>query len=106
MATAYSSGFYRNAIYVFIKDVKSLISTMKEMGNPFWDTSGDLLVLDTRVVAEVAVVDSVRKMKTNARSSSRNVWWTAQTQSTKQSQRTRPQDDQTERKRDGDKETS
>ena len=43
--------------------MKSLISTMKKMGNPFWDTNGDLLVLDTRVVAEVAVVDSVSKMK-------------------------------------------
>ena len=36
---------------------------MKEMGKPFWDTSGDLLILDIRVVAEVAVVDSVSKMK-------------------------------------------
>ena len=49
MATAYNSG--------------SLITTMKEMGYLFWDTSGDILVLDTRVVAEVAVVDSVSKMK-------------------------------------------
>ena len=37
---------------------------MKEMGNQYLDTSGDLLILDTRVVAEVAVVDSVSKMKT------------------------------------------
>ena len=30
-----------------VKNVKSLITTMKEMGNPFWETSGDVLVLDT-----------------------------------------------------------
>ena len=70
MATSYNSDSYQNAVYaslgtkaVFIKDVKSLITTMKEMGNHFWDTSGDLLVLDSRVVAEVAVVDSVSMMK-------------------------------------------
>ena len=46
-----------------IKYVKSLITTMKEMGNPFWETSGYLLALDTRVAAEVAVVDSIIRMK-------------------------------------------
>ena len=48
---------------VFIKDVKSLVCTITEMGNPFMDTSGDLLVLDTREVADAAVVDSFQKMK-------------------------------------------
>ena len=43
--------------------MKYLITTTKEKGNPFWGTSGDLLVLDTRVVAQVAAVDSVSKMK-------------------------------------------
>ena len=33
------------------------------MGNPFSDTSGDLLVLDTREVVNAAVVDSVQDMK-------------------------------------------
>ena len=46
---AYNSGF--------------LITTMKEMGYLFWDTSVDILVLETCVVAEVGVVDSVSKMK-------------------------------------------
>ncbi|KAI0232624.1 hypothetical protein LSAT2_017071 [Lamellibrachia satsuma] len=46
-----------------IKYVKFLIMAMKEMGNHFWDTNGGLLVFDTRVVAEVTVVDSVIKMK-------------------------------------------
>ena len=70
MASACNSGSYQNVVYVslgtqttFIKDVKSLIMAMKEMGNHFWDTSGGLLVFDTRVVAEVTVVDSVSKMK-------------------------------------------
>ena len=46
VATAYNSVSYQNVAYVslgtqtaFVKDVKSLITTMKEMGNPFWDTS-------------------------------------------------------------------
>ena len=63
MATAYNSGSYQNIAYVFLgtkaafsKDVKSLITTMKEMGNSLCDTSGDLLVLDTHVVAEVALL--------------------------------------------------
>ena len=47
----------------FIKDVKSLTMTIKDIGNPFCDTNGDLLVTDTRVVAEVAVVYCVSKMK-------------------------------------------
>ena len=70
MATVYNSGSYQNVVYVslgtqaaFIKYVKSLITTIKEMGNPFWDTNGDLIVLDTRVEADIAVVDSVSKMK-------------------------------------------
>ena len=33
------------------------------MDNPFSDTSGDLLVLDTREVVNAAVVDSVQNMK-------------------------------------------
>ena len=68
--TAYKSGSCQNVVYIslstraaFIKDVKSPITTMTEMGNPFWDNSGDLLVLDTRVMAEVTVADSVSKMK-------------------------------------------
>ena len=71
MATACNSGSYQNTVYVslgkqaaFIKGEKSLTTTTKEMGKPFWDISGDLLVRDTRVVAEVTVVDSVSKMKT------------------------------------------
>ncbi|MES9882849.1 MAG: hypothetical protein ABW185_18430 [Sedimenticola sp.] len=46
----------------FLKNVKSLVATMTDMGNPFSDTSGDLLVIDTREVVDVAVVDAVRKV--------------------------------------------
>ncbi len=35
---------------------------MSDMGNPFMDTSGDLLVLDTRVVADCTIVDSIQKI--------------------------------------------
>ena len=40
---------------------------MKEMGNRFWDTNGDLLVLDKSVVADAAVIDSVSKIKKTPR---------------------------------------
>ena len=33
------------------------------MGNPFMDASGDLLVLDTRVVAECTIVESVQTIE-------------------------------------------
>ena len=36
---------------------------MKEMGNPFSDTSGDLLVLDTREVADASIVESVKQLQ-------------------------------------------
>ena len=32
--------------------MKALVETMDNMGNPFSDTSGDLLVLDTREVMD------------------------------------------------------
>ena len=36
----------------FLHDIKSLLKTMSDMDNPFMDTSGDLLALDTTVVAD------------------------------------------------------
>ena len=36
---------------------------MADMGNPFKDNSGDLLVLDSRIVADHTVVDSVQQME-------------------------------------------
>ena len=43
--------------------MKALVETMDNMGNPFSDTSGDLLVLDTREVMDAAVHNSVRNLQ-------------------------------------------
>ena len=44
----------------FLWHVESLVSSMPEIGNPFMDLSGDLLVLDTIVVADCIIVESVQ----------------------------------------------
>jgi len=44
----------------FERDVKSLVSTIEEMGNPFTENSSDLLALDSRDIADPAVIDTVR----------------------------------------------
>ena len=43
--------------------MKVLAETMYNMGNPFSDTSSDLLVLNTREVMNAAVIDPVRILK-------------------------------------------
>ena len=43
----------------FAQDVKSLSAAIEEMGNPFCESSSDLLVLDSRNIADSAVVDTV-----------------------------------------------
>ena len=48
---------------MFLNHTKSLIKAMKSMGNPFCDTSGDLIVLDTREVVDVAVAESMQKLE-------------------------------------------
>ena len=48
----------------FHRNVKSLTAVIEEMGNPFGDNSGDLLVLDSRDIANAAIVNSVRKIET------------------------------------------
>ena len=50
----------------FLRHVESLVSSMSEMGNPCMDPSGDLLVLDTRVVADCTIVESVQTIE--------NIW--------------------------------
>lgn len=47
----------------FLKNVKVLVETMHNMGNPFTDTSSDLLVLDRQEVRNAGVIDSVRNLK-------------------------------------------
>ena len=47
----------------FLKEVKSLVAVIEEMGNPFLEQSQDLLVLDTRDILDPSVVESVRKVE-------------------------------------------
>lgn len=51
----------------FAEDVKSLILVIDDMGNPFTDESGDLLVLDTRDLADTSVVKTVEEVETLGR---------------------------------------
>jgi hypothetical protein len=43
--------------------VKALVTTIEEMGNPFLDESADLLVLDSKVIVNATVVETVRKIE-------------------------------------------
>ena len=47
----------------FLRDIKSLISTIYDMGNPFCENSSDLLVLDTRDVAEKTIADGIHTIE-------------------------------------------
>ena len=47
----------------FLKNVKVLVETMHNMGNPFTDISSDLLVLDRQEVRNAVVIDSVSNLK-------------------------------------------
>jgi hypothetical protein len=45
----------------FQKDVRSPVHVIEELGNPFEEESEDLLVLDSREIADPTAVDTVRK---------------------------------------------
>ena len=47
----------------FMKQVGNLCETIEEMGNPFEETSDDLLVLDTHDIADKAVAETVRNIE-------------------------------------------
>ena len=47
----------------FLKDVQSLLASFEDFGNPFEEDSQDLLVLDTKEIADPAVVETVRTAK-------------------------------------------
>ena len=47
----------------FIRDVKNLTNTIEEMGNPFTENSSDLLLLDSRDLANPSVIDTVRRIE-------------------------------------------
>ena len=44
----------------FARDVRSLVAVIEELGNPFEEDSQDLLVLDTKEMADPAVIETVR----------------------------------------------
>lgn len=44
--------------------MKSLLSVTDDMGNPFTDESGDLLVLDTKDLADASVFTTVEEIET------------------------------------------
>ena len=48
----------------FAKDVKSLISVIEDMGKPFTEASGDLLILDTQYLAAASVLKTVEEPET------------------------------------------
>ena len=47
----------------FIAEVRSLVETIDEMGNPFQDSSEDLLQMNTWGFADEGVVETVRKIE-------------------------------------------
>lgn len=47
----------------FVKDVQSLVAVTEELGNPFEEDSLDLLVLETKDIADPAVIETVRTVK-------------------------------------------
>ena len=49
----------RYAQLSFAQSVQALTATIEEMGNPFIESSGDLLVLDSRNIIDTAVVDTL-----------------------------------------------
>ena len=44
----------------FEREVRSLVNTIEEMANPFTEDSSDLLALDSRDIADPAVINTVR----------------------------------------------
>lgn len=47
----------------FTHDVKEMVSTMQELGNPFLEDSNDLIILDTKVVMGENVVNNLQNIR-------------------------------------------
>jgi len=47
----------------FFNQVRALENVIEEMGNPFIDKSNDLLVLDTRDIADTSVVNTIQNLQ-------------------------------------------
>ena len=51
----------------FVKEVKSLHATIEEMGNPFMESSKDLLVLDPHDIVDSSVTDTIKNIVKNGK---------------------------------------
>ena len=47
----------------FARDVKALAGAIEDMGNPFGEKGSDLLVLDTRNLADTAVIECLNRIE-------------------------------------------
>ena len=47
----------------FAQDVRSLTDVIEQMGNPFTENSSDLIILDTRDIANPAIIERVRQIE-------------------------------------------
>ena len=56
-------GQAKHAQMTFGRDITSLTDVIEERGNPFAENSKDLLVLDSRDLADPAVIDTLRQIK-------------------------------------------
>ena len=54
-----------NTQKTFAKDVKALVATFEEMGNPFLEDNGDLLTLDTKIIMSEEVIETVNTIEKN-----------------------------------------
>ena len=53
----------KHAQMAFAQDVKALTGAIEDMDNPFCENSSDLLVLDTRDLADAAVINTVNQIE-------------------------------------------
>ena len=51
----------------FHQDVKSLVTAVEDLGNPFLEETSDLFVLDTKVVAEESAVSRMRQIESEGK---------------------------------------
>ena len=63
-----------NVQNAFRKDVCSLGNVMEELGNPFEEESEELVVLDSKEIADPSAVEA----KNSSKQSQRNVLWREQ----------------------------
>ena len=47
----------------FFKNVKSLAAALEDLGNPFLEETGDLVILDTKVIAKESAVSRMRHIE-------------------------------------------